>query len=138
VSLNKELTSYIVFGLLTTLVNMLVFSLLNQSFGWDYKLATTLAWLLSIMFAYVTNKIYVFKSTKLGFIQLMKELGLFVGFRVLSYFIDLGSMILLVEYLVVAEIVAKFVANGIVVVVNYITSKFLIFRSRKEDSHNNA
>jgi putative flippase GtrA len=97
----------------------------------DYKLATTIAWIVSVVFAYVTNKIYVFKSETKTKKALIKELFSFFWFRLLSYFIDLGSMILMVSYMSTDETPAKIIANVIVVVANYGFSKWFIFRKKQ-------
>ena len=60
--LNKEVISYLVFGVLTTLTNIVSYAILSKLFGMDYKLATTIAWVISVLFAFITNKLYVFNS----------------------------------------------------------------------------
>ena len=93
----------------------------------DYRVATSLAWIISVLFAFFTNKKYVFKSEK-GF---MKEMLLFFGARLLSYFIDLIGMIFLVEGLATNDTIAKVIVNIIVILVNYFISKWIVFRQTK-------
>lgn len=94
----------------------------------DYRIATTVAWVLSVIFAYVTNKWYVFQSTTASLSTLIKEILSFFGFRFLSYFLDLGSMILFVSQFHFNETLAKIIANVFVVIINYAFSKWFIFK----------
>ncbi|WP_251551943.1 GtrA family protein [Neobacillus muris] len=125
----KEMISYIIFGVLTTLVNIVCYAVLAKFFNIDYKIATSIAWLISVIFAFVTNKIFVFNSKDMGFKVLVKELLSFLFFRLLSYGIDLGMMIVLVEWIAMDDMLAKILANIVVVIINFFASKFLIFKS---------
>ncbi|MDM5157043.1 GtrA family protein [Bacillus sp. DX1.1] len=128
----KELFNYLLFGGLTTLVNIVTYFVCTTLAGMDYKIATTIAWIVSVLFAYITNKKYVFNSQQTSFAHMMKEMFYFMGFRVLSYFIDIFSMIALVEWLSVNDLVSKIIANVIVVVVNYFASKYIIFKKKPD------
>lgn len=128
---SSEIILYLIMGILTTVVNIATFFILVQ-IHMDYKLATTIAWAVSVLFAYVTNKIYVFKSKTKTRNALIKELFAFFWFRLLSYFIDIGSMILMVSTMNTNETLAKLIANIIVVVANYGFSKWFIFKQTKE------
>ncbi|WP_242223959.1 GtrA family protein [Bacillus cereus group sp. BfR-BA-01380] len=131
-SKTKEIFNYLLFGGLTTLVNIVTYFVCATLSGMDFKVATTIAWIVSVLFAYITNKKYVFNSQQTSFSQVMKEFFYFMGFRVLSYFIDLFSMIALVEWLGINDLVSKIIANVIVVVVNYFASKYIIFKKKVE------
>lgn len=128
----KELVSYLVFGVLTTLVNIVCYGLLAKILHMDFKLATTIAWIVSVLFAFITNKLYVFNSRSLEAKTLIKEFLSFFFFRFLSYLIDLGTMILLVDWLKQDDFVAKIIANVIVVIVNFFASKLFIFKKANE------
>ncbi|MEH7461976.1 GtrA family protein [Bacillus thuringiensis] len=128
----KEIFNYLLFGGLTTLVNIVMYFVCATLAGMDYKIATTIAWIVSVLFAYITNKKYVFKSQQTNLSHAMKEFFYFMGFRVLSYFIDLFSMIALIEWLGINDLVSKIIANVIVVVVNYFASKYIIFKKKVE------
>jgi putative flippase GtrA len=132
VTKKKEIFNYLLFGGLTTLVNIVVYFLCVRILHTDYKAATTIAWIAAVLFAYITNKKYVFKSKQVQLMHLLKEFFYFMGFRILSYFIDILSMIVLIEGLHVNDVVAKVVANVIVVIFNYFASKYIIFK-KKED-----
>jgi putative flippase GtrA len=124
----KEIVSYLIFGILTTLVNIVSFWLMNDINGMDYRVATTIAWIISVIFAFITNKLYVFNSRSTGIYSLFKELVSFLFFRLLSYFLDLSLMIILIEFIKVDSLIAKIIANVFVVIFNYFASKFVIFK----------
>ena len=128
----KEMVSYLVFGVLTTAVNIISFWLFDKWFDMDYKLATTIAWILSVIFAFVTNKLYVFNSKKVEARSVFKEFMSFLFFRLLSYILDLVTMIILVEFLKVDSLIAKIIANVFVVIFNYFASKYVIFKTVNE------
>ncbi|MFX3622869.1 MAG: GtrA family protein [Ectobacillus sp.] len=128
----KEIFNYLLFGGLTTLVNIVTYFVLATMLHVDYKIATTAAWIISVLFAYITNKKYVFNSKQTSMLHVMKEFFYFMGFRILSYFIDILSMVLLIEVLLVNDLVSKVIANIIVVVFNYFASKYVIFRKKAD------
>jgi putative flippase GtrA len=127
----KEIFGYFVFGVLTTLVNIICYGLLAKVANMDYKYATTIAWLVSVLFAFITNKLYVFNSKSMETKTVSKEFFSFLFFRLLSYFIDLGMMILMVEMLKIDDLYAKVIANVVVIILNFFASKFLIFSNWK-------
>ena len=120
--------SYIFFGILTTAVNFITYVFFTKLLAIDYKVAASLAWVAAVIFAFITNKLYVFKSKKTTALAVVKELGSFLFFRILSYFIDIASIIVLVEVLGVWDTISKIVASAIVAVCNYFASKYVIFR----------
>ncbi|MFD5263162.1 GtrA family protein [Bacillus wiedmannii] len=128
----KEFFNYLLFGGLTTLINIVTYFICATLVGMDYKIATTIAWIVSVLFAYITNKKYVFNSQQTSFAHVVKEFVYFMGFRIVSYFIDIASMIVLIEWLGMNDLVAKIIANVIVVVLNYFASKYIIFKKKTD------
>lgn len=128
VSKYKEIIGYLIFGGLTTVVNIVVFYLFDSVFEVHYLIANAIAIVVSILFAFFTNKKYVFKSSTPTVQLWLKEFSLFVSFRLLSAVFDMGSMWLLVDGLNLNANVAKVITQFIVVVLNYGFSKFFIFK----------
>ena len=128
----KEILLYLISGFLTTLVNLV--SYWCARFFMDVTPATAVAWVLSVLFAYFTNKIFVFKSRNETVLALIKEFCLFIFARLASGVVDVLGMTLLISdsSAKVFELVVKICINIFVVVVNYILSKFLIFKKKKE------
>lgn len=124
---HREMVDYIFFGGLTTLVNIVVFFIFDTLFGWPYLIANAIAIILSILFAYVTNKLYVFKSSAKSFRENVYEFSKFIGFRLLSGLADMFAMWFLVDLIIMDTNIAKILTQFIVVVLNYVFSKFFIF-----------
>ncbi|MCY8512922.1 GtrA family protein [Bacillus atrophaeus] len=124
---------YIIMGIFTTAVNISSFYILVEILDTDYKTATVIAWILSVLFAYITNKIYVFQQKTSDMRSLLRELAAFFSVRLLSLGIDLGMMILLVSQFHTNETLAKILDNVVIVVVNYIASKWLVFKKTTEE-----
>lgn len=129
--MNKEMINYLVFGVLTTVVNIASYWIFTEIFHVDYRISTTIAWFFSVIFAFITNKMYVFNSKCLNLNTMIREFISFIFFRILSYLIDLGMMIALVEWIKMNDLVAKILANIVVIMINFVASKYIIFRKAK-------
>ena len=125
---HQEVLSYFIFGIFTTLVNWLVFFCLFCFVGVNYVVSNVIAWKVAIIFAYVTNKIFVFKSKKNDFLSVLYEFSLFVGCRVFSGGVDILILVLFVELLLMPEWLAKLITNVFIIIINYIFSKILVFK----------
>ena len=123
----KEVILYLFFGVLTTAVNIFVFQGCRL-FELDLFFSNLIAWILSVLTAFVTNKLFVFESKNTSVSQLIKETILFFSARVFSLGIDMAVIAFMVQCLMIHELVSKVVSNGIVIVVNYVLSKFIIFK----------
>ncbi|MFD0897519.1 GtrA family protein [Loigolactobacillus binensis] len=127
---NMALINYIVFGVLTTAVNLGVFWLASSQLHLYYLLANLLAWFLSVVFAFFTNKYFVFKSRTVGLLPFLKEFLLFLWMRVLSGVFDMGSMFVMVSVLKINDVFAKILTQFVIVILNYTFSKAVIFKER--------
>lgn len=128
----RELILYVFFGGLTTLVNWAGYWLLADVFHVPYLWATAIAQVLSILFAYVTNRIWVFESKAKGFSAVFWEMVRFFGCRAASFVLDLLCMRIGVGGLHINDMVMKLLSNVIVVIVNYVFSKLIVFRKPKQ------
>jgi putative flippase GtrA len=125
----QELMSYLVFGLLTTVINVGVFNLL---FVLDvkYQLANLAALILAKLFAYFTNKHFVFKTkTRQGY-ESLREFIRFVFARGFTGLVDYFGLIFLVEVMVLSPVYSKYGLQIVVIVLNYILGKKLVFTSK--------
>lgn len=129
--LSPEILSYLVFGVLTTLINIVLAGLLYDFLHWNLYVANTLAWVVSVAFAFVTNKLFVFQSKSMEKSLLVKEGAAFLGARLFSLGIDTLGMGLLVHLLSWNFWFSKILMNVIVVILNYVFSKKLIFTHKK-------
>jgi putative flippase GtrA len=127
--INRTTVNYLIFGFLTTVINIVVFAIFIHAFQLDYKIATTVAWIASVIFAFFTNKFYVFNSKVFTLKVILKEFVNFSFYRVLSLLIDILLMFLLIDLADTNEMSSKVLVNIIVVILNYVTSKYLTFRN---------
>ncbi|ECC2282392.1 GtrA family protein, partial [Listeria monocytogenes] len=94
---------YLIMGGFTTLINIVTFWLCTYVLNWDYRIANTIAWVASVLFAYFSNKKYVFESYTPTWKERAREVTSFFGFRFLTYLVDILVMILLIEVLSINE-----------------------------------
>ena len=124
----KSLISYGVFGILTTVVNLVTYNLCYYQMGIGNTASNIIAWILSVVFAFVTNKLFVFESKDKSKKESLKELFNFFGFRLLSLGIDTLALYLLLNVVNVGEMIAKIISNVVVIILNYIFSKLFVFK----------
>jgi len=139
--INKETINYLIFGVLTTIVNYAVYVIVMWASGTgegdsEYitvvNAAVIISWIFAVAFAYITNKLYVFESKSFKPGLIIKEVIAFVGARLFS----LGCEVLWMNIVVGPAIgmndkVAKILANVFVMIANYFFSKFFIFKNKK-------
>ncbi|MET3689586.1 putative flippase GtrA [Priestia megaterium] len=126
--LNKEIFLYLIFGVLTTVVNIITYIFCAKVFHLSYEFSTVIAWFISVIFAFVTNKIFVFSSRDNSLSTIIKETSLFFFYRILSLGLDIGIMFVTIQLIGLQDVLAKVIANIFVVLVNYIVSRFHIFK----------
>lgn len=121
---------YIVFGGLTTVVSYLTYAIAAKLIGIDFMTSECISWICAVLFAYVTNKRYVFESNERTTLGLLREFSGFVASRLFSLGCDLVIMWIMVKQFAINDIVAKIVSGIVVLVVNYAASKLLVFRKK--------
>lgn len=124
---NKEMVLYLIFGVLTTLVNIMSYLFFSKICGINILISNIMAWFFSIVFAYVTNRILVFESKNE---KILHEFALFIGGRGLSGILDSLLFYVLVVLLMFNDIVSKIFINIIVIIINYVLSKKIIFKEK--------
>lgn len=124
----KELILYGICGALTTILNIGIFWFLANIVNLHYLAANAIAWILAITFSFLVNKYYVFESKSFAREVWVKEAAEFLGARGLSCIIDMGGMFLLVSILGINKNYAKLFITLVVIIINYILSKFWIFK----------
>lgn len=126
----RRILLYLIFGGLTTMVNMAAYFGLTRLVGVQYLAANAGAWLTAVLFAYASNRAYVFTSGGQGLVFLVKECLSFMGCRIFSGFIDTGIVLVMIDLLHFQDLVVKIAANTAVVIVNYFFSKWIVFRDK--------
>lgn len=129
---NNPVMRYIFFGGCTTLVNLGTYYILRVVTDLNLNIANTISIIAAILFAYVTNSRYVFETRPSGFKEYFAEFIRFIGARGITMVIEIGGVWVMADVLQINDYIAKFVIQFIVLVLNYIFSKFIVF-TKKED-----
>lgn len=122
-----ELIAYIIFGILTTVVDWIVYYILS-GLGVNYIINSIISWTAAVLFAFITNKLFVFDSKRLK--NIFRELVLFVLSRLSTLVINLVGMYVLISLLKLNEFISKAILSILVVILNYIFSKLFIFKTK--------
>jgi putative flippase GtrA len=122
--------AYIFWGILTTLVNILVFEACRIVFSFPVPVSNAVAWVLSVLFAFFTNREFVFKGQNGETASLGVQIGLFFLSRLFSGAMDMALVVLLISSLGLPELPMKVLINGVVIIVNYVASALVVFRRR--------
>ena len=123
----EEIINYLIVGVLTTLVSILVYALFTKIFHVNYMISNFISWVFSVLFAYVTNKKYVFKSKCENNKKVLIEIYQFFKYRVFSFVIDILLMYFFVEIVSIDDMIAKVIVQFIIIVLNYVFSKLFVF-----------
>lgn len=123
-----DIVSYLFFGVLTTVVNYLVYLPLYNGLGMSATVSNAIAWVVAVAFAYLTNKPFVFKSYDWSMKTVIPELAKFVGCRIGSGAMETLILLLTVDILGWNGNIWKLLTSVLVVILNYIGSKLLVFR----------
>lgn len=126
----RELFLYGVFGALSTILDIGLFLLFANVLNIHYLIANAVAWVIAVIFSFLANKYYVFRSKSFKKEIWMKEAAEFFGARGLACGVDMGGMYLLVSIIGINKNYAKLIVTFIVIVINYILSKFWIFKNK--------
>ena len=115
----REVISYLIFGVFT------------EVFAVYYITSNVIAWVFAVVFAYITNKLFVFESKSWEPALVFKEVISFGAARIISLLFETGFLALTVEIIGVPELIAKVIAAVFVVIINYVASKLFIFKKKK-------
>ncbi|MBN2794347.1 MAG: GtrA family protein [Clostridia bacterium] len=127
--IKNEFTKYIFFGVLTTLVNYFSYWCYKDVLMLSLMLANGLAFFTAVLFAYITNRKWVFKSSAHRLMDQVKECTTFYLARCFGFVVDMSIMFVGVKLLSMNDLFVKVSANILVIVVNYLVSKFVVFKS---------
>ena len=127
-----DIILYLFFGVCTTLVNIISYWIASHIIELTVLTSTILAWLLAVLFAYATNRKWVFHSSATNSIAIIRELSYFITCRVATGAVDMACMWIFVEKMCFNDIIIKLGANVLVIILNYIASKLIIFKARNQ------
>lgn len=126
IKIDRELILYVVFGAFTFFVNLISYFFFANMLGINYLVSNAIAWFLSVLFAYITNRIWVFESKSPN---ILKEMSLFFGGRIFSGVVDMLLMYTFIDLLVFDSSISKIIVQIIVIILNYIFSKLIVFKN---------
>lgn len=126
----REIINYLIFGVLTTIVNLLSYylltsTILNPNQALHLQVANVISWVVSVVFAYITNRKYVFNSSN---DNIVKEIIDFVGARVITLLLDMAIMFIGVTLFNFSDKIIKILSQVLVIISNYIFSKIFVFK----------
>ena len=122
--LNKETILYLIFGICTTILNIIIYRGLPL-LKIDFLVSTILAWFISVVFAFITNKIFVFENHNKKFLSLFAQ---FFSSRILTGGLDVFIMFISVDILCFNDFIVKIISNILIIIINYLLSKMFIFK----------
>lgn len=129
-----EFIAYFITGVLTTFVNWVFYALCVKGFDWDVAVSNAIAWVIAVIFAYITNKLWVFRSYNWKPLFILKECLLFVSARILTGIFEIVCVPFLVNIGLnqtlfgVKGMWAKILTSIVVMILNYVFSKLIVFR----------
>ena len=128
----RDVIPYMIFGVLTTLVNMAVYWLMAHPLQLEVMPSTVTAWIITILFAYVTNRKWVFHSEASAVNEIIQDMISFFACRLATGIVDWGCMFLFVNICHFDDVIIKFAANVLVIILNYAASRLIIFKHKDE------
>ena len=126
----KPFVSYLFFGALTTIINISCYAFFFKVLLLSNVVSNILAWIISVLFAFITNKLWVFGSKSLSKKKILAEISAFFLCRISTGVFDLAVMYISVDVFRYDAIIMKVSANIAVIILNYAASKFIIFKKK--------
>lgn len=127
----KNIIPYGIFGVLTTLVNVIVYWTAARFLELEVMPSTVIAWILAVLFAYMTNRKWVFHSIAVTAAEIRNEIISFFVCRLATGMLDWGCMYILADCMGVYDVAVKILSNILVVILNYMASRLVIFKKKK-------
>lgn len=119
---------YGIFGVLTTIVNIVTYQLCYERFGISNTISNVAAWILAVTITYLTNKVWVFESKSWKWEILKREIPTFISCRLATGVLDIVIMYICVDVMQWHAMLMKIISNVLVIILNYIFSKLVIFK----------
>ena len=126
----KGFIFYAVFGVLTTVINIVAYAVCYRKLGIANVPSNIIAWILAVLFAFITNKLYVFDSKSMDAKTVISELIKFTAARLATGGLDLLIMYIGVDVMHGPDVILKVVSNVIVIILNYVLSKLIVFKKK--------
>ncbi|SDY19363.1 GtrA family protein [Lachnobacterium bovis] len=125
---NKEILLYLFFGGLSFIVSVATYALFNVPMKMDALIANVLSWIITVMFAFLTNRVWVFASPTDNIKDFMKQMLSFYSGRIITLVIEETILLVFINMLGFGSLLVKIVAQVVVILLNYVISKLFIFK----------
>lgn len=129
---HEEAMNYLFWGGVAFVLSVILFYLFANVMGLYEQIANILSWIICVIFTYLTNRFFVFKSKIKGLKRIGKEFSDFVTARILTLVMENLILFVMIDLLTIHNMIAKLVGQFVVIVSNYILSKLWIFRKEKD------
>lgn len=126
----REIILYLIVGVMTTAINGGIYWVCTHFLGLANIPGTIVAWIIAVLFAFFANKVWVFESRSMRLFLVLKEMAEFVSCRLGTGVLDVGIMYLSVDCLGWNGLLMKLISDFIVTLVNFVASKFFIFKKK--------
>ncbi len=130
----QEIINYLIVGVLTTVVSIVTYFIFSLILDIEnnilFILANVLSWICAVVFAYITNKKFVFNTITSNKKEELKVFSMFVSSRITTLLIELAFMFITVKVILINDKIAKVIAQFIVIVLNYVLSKLFVFKKK--------
>ena len=127
---NKEVLLYLFFGGLTFIVSIVTYAVFNVSMGINELIANVMSWVLAVSFAFATNRVWVFQSPTDSVQAFIKQMFVFYSGRVITLVVEEAILLVFITWLGFNSMLIKVIAQVIVIVLNYVISKLVVFKER--------
>lgn len=126
---NREIIVYLICGFLTFVLSMVIYALLSEVLRIDVMISNVITWIIAVYFAFSINRRFVFKSHG----NAIKELLQFYLGRVLTLFVEQLMLYVFIVRLMYDNMTIKGIAQVVIIILNYIISKFIVFKKENND-----
>lgn len=126
----KSVILYLFFGGCTTLINIVCYFCFYRILGVSNFMSTVIAWVVGVLFAFVTNSKYVFESKAAGYKEKLYEMASFYGCRLMTGVMDVAIMLIAVDWMGWHDLLWKVISNVLGIIINYVASKYVIFKDK--------
>lgn len=123
--------SIFVFGGLSFIVSIATYALFNVGMNINELIANVLSWIITVMFAFLTNRVWVFQSTTNGVAEFVKQMLVFYSGRVITLVVEEVILLVFITWLGFNSMLIKVIAQVIVILLNYVISKLVVFRKKE-------
>lgn len=128
---HKEVILYLAFGGLSFFLNIALFAFFSRALHLDVLVTNVICWILCVLFQFFTNRSYVFHQETSEFRDFFKQLLMFFAGRILSLVIEELILLIFIDWLLLNSMMVKLAAQIVVIALNYLISKLIVFRQKK-------